>query len=126
MSKLNSLAPWKKHLKTYTDTNPNISLREAMVEASKTYKSTTKRKKEGLSLQKKKVMVDLNRKGPYKDEVVKKRRISLSESRKLFKQYYTRESSDYNMAESIDDVDLNSNGEIYTLERTKMKGGYYW
>ena len=108
----NIIAPWKKHLNTYINTHPNMSLGNAMKEASKTYKSTTKTKR-------KKAVI--NRHNSYKYEVNQKIGISLSEANKLFNQYYTYKLSDDEKMGLIDEVDINSDEKIDTVERKQIQ-----
>ncbi len=78
-----NLAPWRNHLATFRAQNPGMSLKESMQAASASYDSPAKRAREAAAA---------NRK-TYPGAVGQKRGVSLSEARKLFRQYYAGKST---------------------------------
>ena len=77
-----NLAPWRAHLASFRASNPGMSLKESMQAASATYSSPAKAAREAASA---------NR-TTYPGAVGQKRGVSLSEARKLFRQYYSGKS----------------------------------
>ena len=77
-----NLAPWRSHLAAFRASNPGMSLKESMQAASATYSSPAKATREAAAA---------NRK-TYPGAVGQKRGVSLSEARKLFRQYYSGKS----------------------------------
>lgn len=77
-----NLAPWRAHLASFRASNPGMSLKESMQAASATYSSPAKVAREAASA---------NR-TTYPGAVGQKRGVSLSEARKLFRQYYSGKS----------------------------------
>jgi hypothetical protein len=77
-----NLAPWRAHLDAFRAANPGMSLKASMQGASATYTSAAKTARQA---------DDANRKS-YPGAVGQKRGVSLSEARKLFRQYYSGKS----------------------------------
>jgi len=88
MPKLNNaqlkanLAPWREHLDAFKNANPGMSLKDAMKGASVTYTSKAKIARKAAEAKRE----------SYPGAVGQKRGVSLSEARKLFRQYYSGKS----------------------------------